>query len=471
VNVNMTFLVKCISVLILFWGSQISIAQMNPSFQEEKDEILEETENRIRKELFFRGEVADYILEKDLLPKITTKKFSTYSQAREYLIFWAEKNPKEAAYFYVGAQKGDPLVYKGKISYVITSGGLKKHFIELVNNLEKIARDGGLKDEEIRLSSARLFEGFVSYGDNSILDVSSSKMENRQSTISNLATNRLNTSALIEEENKLSRINELLMKEAEKYILKESDSSALVLFKKRYAEFIAISSSLKGRKTITQKESKELYYALDSLRRSGLYLFASLMSSKLKIYAQKIESGFLKEIMLELAIEIEKSSAVFQNPDFPFERIAQILKEISQRYDSLLYMFRIYSFSGDVLNKLKCHRFSGWLDWLDYKIKSFFFKENQYFVVEKKIEDLRVNLEMLRKDALNGNIESIMSCSNIFYEANNLIEKKKEISLINAKMQFLAFEIFWPFGLNFGCEKYKIKVNYSAIMPGSLKFL
>lgn len=450
---------KHIYIAAFFLISQISFAQVNPSFQKERDEVLEETENRIRKELFFRGEVADYILEKDLLSKITTKKFSTYSQAREYLIFWSEKNPKEAAYFYVAAKKGDPLVYKGEITYVITSGGLKKHFIALVENLEKIAKDKGLKDEEIRLSSARLFEGFVSYGDNSTIDISNSEMENRRSIANDLALNRLNHSALLEEESKLAMVNELLMKDAEKTAFKESESS-FRLFKKRYSEFIAISSSLKGRKAITQKESRDLYDSLNSLKRAGLYLFASLMSSKLKILAQEIEPGFLREIMSQLAMEIEKNSAIFQNPDFPFEKIAQILQEMSHKYDSAVYMFRIYSLSGDILKELNCNRFSGWWDWLDYKVKSLFFKENQYCAIERKIEELRASLEKLRKDALNGDVQNIIGHSNIFYEANKLIEKKKEISMANAKIQFLAFEIFWPFGFNFGCEKHRIKLNF-----------
>lgn len=457
-------------MLLFLITASFSSSQQTPSFQKEEDVLLSETENKIRKELFFRGEVADCILENNLLSRITKKNFSTYSQAREYLIFWAERNPREAASFYLGAKSGDPLVYKGEISYVITSGRLKSHFLELVENLKKAAGDNSLNQEELRLSGSRLFEGFITWGEGETGNqFSNARPYGKNSIQAGFSGLKFNAQALIEEERNLKDAYDILVKGGS--ALKDAKAAAaLRLFKLRYEEFLLNSAYLKGRTVISPGEAFKVKNSISEVRRSGFYLFAIGMAAQLKLEALEVDPGPLRERLLAIALEIEKKSASFQNPDFSFNSIISILTESRDLFEKSEAEFHVYTISRALIEEIHYSGFSGWFDWLNFTLSGIFPK-NEYSRVVKKLEEMALKLEEMKKAAAAGELERLASQDQSFLsQARFLLDEKKRISIANAKMQFLCFEIFWPFGLDFNGKSKSVKVNVSNFVsfPGHL---
>jgi len=136
--------------------------------KEDSSEIAQ-IKNNILKSLFFRGEIADKIIELNLVRKITKKEFQTYSELREYLIYWIEQNPDKAAkLYYLSERKADIKNLPSEITYFVPKYEINPYFNELIENLKKSAKDKTLSDEELRLDGTRLFEGFINYGEGHI---------------------------------------------------------------------------------------------------------------------------------------------------------------------------------------------------------------------------------------------------------------------------------------------------------------
>lgn len=457
----------CLALLFLLSAS-FSSSQQIPSFQKEEDVLLSETENKIRKDLFFRGQVADCILENNLLSRVTKKNFSTYAQAREYLIFWAEKNPHEAASFYLGARSGDPLVYKGEISYVITSGRLKSHFLELVENLKKAAGDSSLSQEELRLSGSRLFEGFITWGKGETGSASNSKPSGEKSVQLGFSGLKLNAQALIEEERKLKEAYDILVNEGGPALKDAKAAAAFRLFKLRYEEFLADAASLKGRTVISPGEASRVRNSISQVRRSGFYLFAMGMAAQLRLEALEAEPGPLRDRLLAIALELEKKSASFQNPDFPFNSIISVLSEVRDLFEKADAEFKIYRISGALIEEINYSGFSGWFDWLNFTLDRIF-PASEYSRIVNALEYASSKLEEIKKAAADGSLEKLdLQDQSFLVQTRKLLDEKKRISKANARMQFLCFEIFWPFGLDFSGKSAAIRLNVSNFIsfPG-----
>jgi hypothetical protein len=129
---------------------------------------FEETRDRILSSLFFRGEVADAVLEAGLAGDfIETGGDGTYAGLRERLLSWIKTDPEQAARVYLYLKKGRDLTAERGYTYKEYSFEISPHFVGLIRSLEAAAAAGGASDEDLSAAGRRLFAGLSMDGENS----------------------------------------------------------------------------------------------------------------------------------------------------------------------------------------------------------------------------------------------------------------------------------------------------------------
>lgn len=125
-------------------------------------EELRELRDRLSTSLFFKGELADLIMEaglQDRLVKLTGRE--TRSEARLALLGWIRKDPDQAAkiYFYLKGRGPGAAAPPEAVSYAMPSWEINPHFLELIEGVNKAAKDAAMSEEELSLAAQRLFGG------------------------------------------------------------------------------------------------------------------------------------------------------------------------------------------------------------------------------------------------------------------------------------------------------------------------
>ncbi len=453
-----------IRMLLIFISLSYGMVFAQPkdiSYQTIEDKSVSDIESRISKDLFFRGEVADYIIENDLARRITSKKFSSYSEAREFLIFWAAANPKTAAEFYSSAKARDPLALKGEISYVITSGGLTSRFKELVESLRQAASDSSLSDEQKRLASARLFEGFVEYGDGYV-DVSlHRKADLNQPAPDNSADMtafKLNAHSLFESERK---IRELLPSFA-KFASASSDKKtkdAFLLFKGSLEALSAQTAALGGRRNLTALEAEKIKRVLFSARRSSLSFFSLYLAESLRKIAVLLPASPLREKLLFWAKRLESNSSIFQNPSLTDSQANELLEFLSAQAAFAQKQAEAYFLCRSIEKKIEASGFSGYYDIIFYRLMNLFYPENEYRKIVLKMRESLLELALFKEKNLSLKLEEQDLQTDFLQSLNEMIIKRGMISAASLRMQFLCFEFFLPFEVKSEPGKIKIRLN------------
>lgn len=118
--------------------------------------------DRLSSSLFFRGELADAIIEaglQDRLVKLTGQE--THSEVRLALIGWITNTPDQAAdiYIYLKDRRPGAGIPPGVITYKVPAWEINPNFLELIQGVSRAAKDATMSDEEVSLAMHRLFEG------------------------------------------------------------------------------------------------------------------------------------------------------------------------------------------------------------------------------------------------------------------------------------------------------------------------
>jgi hypothetical protein len=125
-------------------------------------EELNAIRDRLMTGLFFRGELADAIIDAglhDRVVKLTGRE--TLSEVRLALLDWIKKNPEEAAklYFYIKGRPPTAARPPEVIDYKMPYWEINPNFLGLVQGLSGAAKDPAMSDEEMNLVAQRLFGG------------------------------------------------------------------------------------------------------------------------------------------------------------------------------------------------------------------------------------------------------------------------------------------------------------------------
>lgn len=123
---------------------------------------LNAVRDRLITGLFFRGELADAMIDAglhDRVVRLTGRE--TRSEVRLALLDWIKKNPEEAARLYLDTRGRGPAAARrqGIAEYRVVRREITPEFLGLVEGVTGAAKDPAASDEELALIAHRLFGG------------------------------------------------------------------------------------------------------------------------------------------------------------------------------------------------------------------------------------------------------------------------------------------------------------------------
>ncbi len=259
---------------------------------------FEETRDRILSSLFFRGEVADAVLEAGLAGDfVETGGDGTYAGLREKLLSWVKTDPDQAARVYLYLQKGRDLPAERGYTYKEYSFEISPHFVGLIRSLEAAAAAGGASDEDLSAAGRRLFAGLPQDGENSAggtlrtAPQSPSSADGAEALVN--ADFRLDRSALASSARKLGAWADSARSDLARVRGPRDGRRAALLERafEGYRGLLAASSSVSGRDRITAAEAARLESLRLSVRTSLSAASLLAASDDLERLAETLEKA------------------------------------------------------------------------------------------------------------------------------------------------------------------------------------
>ncbi|MDT8287466.1 MAG: hypothetical protein RQ748_10175, partial [Elusimicrobiales bacterium] len=252
---------------------------------------FEETRDRILYSLFFRGEVADVIIEAGLAGRfVAAAEGEPYSELRERMLAWIKSDPDEAARVYLYLKSGGAAERPGEPpADKEYSFEISPHFAGLVKALAAAAGDPRASDEDLGAAGRRLFSGLEMEPDGSMggdmraVPAENGPAEDGSSLIN--ADFRLNKKALAGSARRLGAWAESAGRDLERARGPRAGRRAGLIGKAfaGYRGLLVAASSVSGRDRITAAEAARL----EKLRLS---VRASLSASSLLAAADDLDS-------------------------------------------------------------------------------------------------------------------------------------------------------------------------------------
>jgi len=435
----------------------------------DQEREVDEVRNDILKSLFFKGEVADAIIENNLYGTITKKEFSTYSELRDYLINWISKNPDEAADLYYSAKhKRDVAKMPSELAYFVPFVVINPHFKDLVERLERSANDQSITDEKLRLDGARLFEGYINYGDG-WLDIDGTvRPAQGVPSVYSFVNYKINPSALNSESENLKNVYNSLKGElasaGERLALKKES------LERKYTGFSVFVSGIKGRKNLSEKEAKNLEALRLEMRRNFISAKLLLLASELRRHLPQLSDGLLKYDLEKFIKMLEQEAAGLDSGEANLALAFNFLKQSQEIYESLKRELVFHQRIAAVKKEAENPSFSCFFDYLNYKALKLFYPKSGYLAARKRVAAALPDINFLFENSENRRIQSLGEAE--YKKAREKItgmEKDlaalKKAAKINRKAQFYFWEILWPFGVRRGEEgAKKVFANFFDIM-------
>lgn len=254
-----------LAALALPAASQDAVPDAVQLSPREESRSFEEIRDRILSSLFFRGEVADLIIEAGIAGQfVVTAENEPYSEVREKMLAWIRLDPDQAAKVYLYLRKGRDTSAEKGYTYKEYSFEISPHFVGLVKALTAAAADGAASDEDLSAAGRRLFAGLAIEPDGSsggtmrIAPGDSGPAEDGSSLIN--ADFRLDKKALTASAKKLGSWADSARRDLEDARGPRSARRA-GLVKKAFADYrglLGAASSVSGRDRITAAEAARL---------------------------------------------------------------------------------------------------------------------------------------------------------------------------------------------------------------------
>lgn len=391
-------------------------------------ESFDDVYNRIITDKFFRGVVADNIIENDKYKDVVVGNFYTYSELRAYVMNWIEEDPKEAAkrFLEIVDKKGEY-----GVKYQIYDYKINPKLKELIDKMEFAAKKD-MKEEKARDYASLLFEGFKEKESEGVEINKSYKKQDYSKTLSYNYVN-INADNLYKESERLNKAYDYL-----KNIKVEDIDGIIEKTDEKYKEFLKYLSVLKGNKRITFEQGEKLKKILDEVSRflslkalSAKYSNIKNLSDipKFKISMEKIKSDLESYYLLNSDNFNRDFLNLYSFMD-NLERESVFINKIKEIKTALSY--DVYSCFLDYLVKSASPIYFPGSKYSDYKKK----KKELYEYFSKFYENLSSNNESYYEDA----DEKIK-------EALKIIDLENRVSYKNRKLQFLFLDNFLPWDL------------------------
>jgi len=427
--------------------------------------------DRIRISLFFRGELADKIMDAGLQKRLLKLSgLQSRASVREALLGWIKKNPDEAAnlYFYL-SRSGSPGALPAEIKYSLHSWEITPRFLGLINALTAAAGNKKLADETLNLAAGRLFEGPQASPESPGVEPGRSRT-GEAGFFSGCADYRLNRAGLEREMLKLRGWTDALREgfktsgeslEASRNI--EAPSPRRRLLDETlaaYGAFAANVCALRSRSALTREESAGLEKERNYLRSKLAALTLLELAARVNGAARGLggEDAWLFEEAGVLSGSFEKAARNFEEGAAEPAEIARVLPEAGRACAG----FCVRASAARSLLKLRARLdaagFSCLYDYLSCWFLERFYPETAYARARgamagraSVLSRARRRLKLAGLEDTDGDLEGEISA---FSGSLEIVEKA---SAANRRAQFFLWGIFFrPVELEFSFSDGKL---------------
>ncbi|MBP7796521.1 MAG: hypothetical protein KA059_07095 [Elusimicrobiales bacterium] len=403
-------------------------------------ETTDEIYNKILTDKFFRGIVADNLIENKKYADIgEIKEFETYSELRGYVISLVEKNPKKAAELFSGVVKetGGYKIVSENYEYEINPV-----FKLLIDQMKRASSDNSIGDESRRVLSSTLFEGVWKKPDGDLSITSNNTEINDYRVTPEYNSLDLNVNKLLSEKRNIDSIwnylNEYSVRDIND-ILKNTQSA--------YLKFSKYVSSISGMKKINPEQSKSLISIINEVSK---YLKLKVLVIRYRELEERIMA--LKSIRLKNSLSdlynrmIDLSS---KNNSTEFDReFMSLFSDMDTIASETTVLNNVY----DLKNNLERYYPSCFYDWLVYKINYYIYPSKKFLVMMSQKKDILLLLNKIISgyekngfDHINSNL--LITEKKSLDDAFKLIEDMNEIKNKNRKIQYYFFDNLIPYDI------------------------
>jgi len=409
----------------------------------------DEVYNKILTDKFFRGIVADNIIENKKYLDVVNGDFYTYSQLRYAVMLWIEENPHEAAkrFSEIVSSKGSY-----DIQFKVYEYRINPKFKELIDKLEEAAKRDDMSIEERRIFSSLIFEG-AARSQGYTVNIDNAKNSNSYQTFKDRILNynyvNLNNNLLKEVLNDVDFIYKYLK------VFNVKDIAEIIKrCDEKYLEFQKLVSSIKGLEKISEKDGEKLKELFSEIKNLLVLKFLVIKYRNIENKKNIVDKRY-DEILNSIEKELEKLSND-TNVLAKFEKIYNVMNQIDLEFD---FFNRINYYLKELENKkYSC--------FLDYLIRKTDFTSKYKKINEKKKEIILYLSTFSKTNPSNMNDLEISIFQEKIKEAQSIIDFENSVMLKHRKIQFIFFDNILPFEFFYTDAKklkLKIKTDYISV--------
>ncbi len=446
-------------------------------------EELNAIRDRLMTGLFFRGELADAIIEAglhDRVVKLTGRE--TRSGVRLALLDWIKKHPEEAAklYFYIKGRQSATARPPEVIDYKVPYWEINPNFLGLVQGVSGAARDSSVSDEELNNIARRLFGGFqappeaytpwVPGGSGGGGEGGGARGAGSAADIK-YADYKLNPASVERESRALGGWFDSVRAALEAEPGNKGKSAELDrshrLFDETfslYRDFVVALSGLKGRTGITEKEAGGLEKFRKSLRKNlgeleALYTMRRINKRAGALPADAPGARVLKEDARRIEEAFQAFLADLKTDPESFKSAARRLYGLNNASDFWMIRFSAHGRLLDLKSRMEGRGFSCVLDRIIFSYLERFSSGSDYVRLAAAqaagAKAISVSLEGVAagdyKAAIFFSGGGKKTLAQMIAEAEAEAGRIDAYSRFNRRLQFLFWDVFFnPFGLEPG---------------------
>lgn len=403
-------------------------------------ETTDEIYNKILTDKFFRGIVADNLIENKKYADIgEIKEFETYSELRGYVISLVEKNPKKAAELFsrVVKETGGYKIVSENYEYEINPV-----FKSLIDQMKRASSDNSIGDESRRVLSSTLFEGVWKRPEGELSITSNNNEKNHYRVTPEYNSLNINVNKLLSEKRNIDNIwnylNEYSVKDIND-ILKNTQSA--------YLKFSKYVSGISGMKKINIEQSESLISIINEVSK---YLKLKVLVIRYRELEEKmlgLKSNRLKNSLSDLYNRMIALSSKNNNTEFDKEFMS-LFSDMDIIASQTAFLKSLY----DLKNNLEEYTPSCFYDWLVYKINYYVHPTRKFSVMMNQKKDILLLLNKIileyEKNGFTYIYDNLLITEKkSLDDASRLIEDINEIKNKNRKIQYYFFDNLIPYDI------------------------
>ncbi len=443
-------------------------AGQEPAPQNAQAEELSSVKDRLLTSLFFRGELADRIMEAGMAGRfVNLEGIETNAGARSALLAWIHKNPAKAAEVYLnmkgaGGQLPDTLETRTSV------WEFNPKFLEVIKALNAAAGNSSVSREALELSARRLYEGQQAEagGAPEVRAGGAGAAGNNFFSI-NYAAYRLNKAGLQREILQAGSYLEAARGAGPRLEIEGAYSAAFSL----YSDFIVAASALKGREAVTERESARLEALRAKLRsalaalalRSRVSALAAAAASLEKLGAEPGAKELLAAVA-RLKDRLEVSAAGVEGGAGGLAGLGRLVNASENDFAALYLRYSAYDGLLSLKRRAASPGFSCLYDYAFYRYLAAFFPDAPYPGARAELAAAAGTLDAALLKAGSGDLAGAFSVV-------ETARVEAAAATASSASSFNRGAQFFLWGLAFRPVEYKISVrNGRALFFPALTF-